>query len=83
MDMCASDCALTVRDRHNVLGGIGVGVWVKGWLPCGGRGIPVSCCVNSEVDGHYVRFYEEVEQQKDLLTLFWRFDGQPLAEAGL
>lgn len=80
--MCASSCAVTVRDLHNLLPNTDAGAYVKRWLQCGGRGSSVLRCVGSEVDCTFVPCFEEVKYEKALSTLVLRFNVQPLPENG-
>lgn len=75
-EMCESDPALTVPDRHNVLHGMNSRAWVKRWLHCGGSGLSLSHCVGSEVDCSFVCCYKEVKYETwdgsvDACTAFW------------
>lgn len=76
--MPASDCALTVLDRHNVLHDTNVGALVKRWLNCGESGMPVSRRVSSEVDCSFVHCYEKVKYEENLSTPVRCFHEQPL-----
>lgn len=80
--MCASSRALTIHDRHSVLPNTNVGAWVKRLLHCGGMGMSLSRGVGPEIECHSVCYSEEVWNEKDLSTLVWPFDGQPLPQFG-
>lgn len=75
--MHASDCGLTVCDRHNMLCDTYVWACVKGCLQCDGCGMSVWLCVGSEVNCAFFRFYEEFHE-RDLSTIVRHFEGQPL-----
>lgn len=68
-DRRASDRVLAVPDRNKVLCDTDVGDWVKRRSHCGGYGMYVWHCVWFNVDFPIVRYYEEVQYEKDLLAL--------------
>lgn len=81
-DMPASDPALNVCDRHNLLRDTDVKAWVEPWRHCGERGKSLTNCFGSKIDWLFFRRYEEVEYKTDLWTFVRRFDGQRLPELG-
>lgn len=64
--MRASDRALTVCDRPNVLHITDFGSWVRRWWHYGGWGMYVLRWAGSEVDSPFIRTYEKIEYGKDL-----------------
>lgn len=77
-EMRASDPALTLCDRHNVLLDSDVGSLVKRLLPSCGRGLSQLRCIASGVDCPFVRCYGEVKNEKDPSMLVRRSDWQTL-----
>lgn len=60
-DVCASDHALTLQDRHKVVYNIDNGACVKCWLHYSGRGMYVSRFICTDKDCNFVSCYKEVE----------------------
>lgn len=82
MDMRASSRVLAVSDHHNVLLFTDVWAWVKLCLHCGGHGMSLLRGVGYKIDSPPIFCQEEVEFEKDLLTLVRLFDGLPSPEVG-